>query len=191
MFPFFGVCDEWGRFLNENSETPVTIALVVAVAENGIIGRDGDLPWRLSNDLKLFRRLTMGKPVIMGRKTYESIGRPLDGRTNIIVTKRADFNDDRILVAQTPAEAVKLAKAAALSSGTDEIMVIGGAEIYSALMDSAHRIYLTRVHAEPEGDTRFPELPPDEWRQIAQEPLEMGEKDDHRATLLTLERCQK
>ena len=127
----------------------------------------------------------------MGRKTFESLGKPLDGRTNIIVTRRQDFTADGVLVAQTPEEAVKLAQTAAHASNSNEIMVIGGAEIYRALLSVADRIYLTRVCAAPDGDTRFPDLAPGEWHEVSREPLAKGENDDHAAVLLTMERAQK
>ena len=177
--------------MTEMAGPSAAIALVVAVAENGVIGRGGELPWRQSSDLKLFRRLTMGKPIIMGRKTYESIGKPLDGRTNIVVTRRPDFAPEGVVVAATPVEAVSFARTAAQGSGADEIMVIGGAEIYRALLDVADRIYLTRIQAAPYGDTRFPDLAPGEWQEISREPLAKGKNDDHAAVLLTMERTQK
>lgn len=164
------------------------ISIIVAAAENGVIGRDGDMPWHIPSDFKMFRRLTMGKPIIMGRKTFTAIGRPLDGRTNIVITRRDDLAADGIEVARSIDEAVAIADRAARTSGVDEIMVIGGAEIYRALLPLARRIYLTRVHAEPAGDTLFPALDPGHWCVAAREPLPRGDQDDHAATLLTLER---
>ena len=173
------------------TESDVTISLIVAAAENNVIGRAGGLPWHLSSDLKLFRRLTMGKPIVMGRKTFESIGRPLDGRTNIVITSRGDFDNDQIVVVGSAEAAVAAARQAAQVSGGDEIMVIGGSEIYRQLIDIADRIYLTRVHATPEGDAVFPALEPGNWREVAREALPKGERDQFSATLLTLERVQK
>ena len=172
------------------TEPDITISLIVAAAENNIIGRRGGLPWHLSNDLKLFRRLTLGKPVVMGRKTFESIGKPLDGRTNIVVSRRKDFAGHGAVVVATVEAALAEARKAAISAGADEIMVIGGSEIYRQLIVYADRIYLTRVHATPDGDTTFPEIDPEEWREAAREPLPKGQRDQFSATLVTLERVQ-
>jgi dihydrofolate reductase len=137
------------------------ISLIAALAENGVIGRDNALPWRLPADLARFRRLTLGKPVIMGRKTYESIGRPLPQRRNIVLSRQDLALPEGAVRADGPAAALELADGAA------ETMVIGGAEIYRLFLPLARRLYLTRVHAEIEGDTRFPPLPAAEWREVA------------------------
>jgi dihydrofolate reductase len=168
----------------------ITISLIVAAAENNVIGRSGGLPWRLSSDLKLFRTVTMGKPVVMGRRTFESIGKPLDGRTNIVITRRDDFTHDEVVVVASVEAALAAARSAAMATGADEIMIIGGSEIYRLLIVHAGRIYLTRVHATPEGDADFPELDPEEWHEVAREPLPKGQRDQHSATLVTLERVQ-
>ncbi len=167
---------------------PAKVCFVVAVAENGVIGVSGDLPWRLSSDLKLFRKMTMGKPVIMGRKTFESIGKPLDGRTNIVISRSKAVTNDEVIWVQTIEQAVVEGRKAASEVNAEEIMVIGGAEIYRALMPEVDRIYLTRVHASPAGDTVFPELDDKIWREIDSDPLPRGERDDYAATLITLER---
>lgn len=164
------------------------ISLIVAVAENGIIGRAGGLPWRLSSDLKTFRRLTMGKPMIMGRRTFKSIGKPLDGRDNIVVTRDPFFTREGVSVTDSAGDALTLARVLARTRGADEIMVIGGAEIYSAVMDRADRIYLTRVHAAVEGDRSFPDLDPAIWREVSREALAQGPKDEYASTLIVLER---
>lgn len=169
---------------------PAHLVMVVAVAENGVIGRQGDLPWRLSSDLKLFRRLTLGKPLIMGRKTFESIGKPLDGRDTIVVTRNPDFDAAGTLVADSFEAALRLGRDCAGARGADEIAVIGGAQIYRAAMPYTDRIYLTRVHAAPEGDTVFPGLAEADWREAAREPFAAGPKDDHDFTLVTLERLR-
>ncbi|MEM6497888.1 MAG: dihydrofolate reductase [Pseudomonadota bacterium] len=169
-------------------KSPAKVCFVVAVAENGVIGRSGDLPWRLSSDLKRFRKTTMGKPVIMGRKTFESIGKPLDGRANIVISRSAPASDDGVIWVQTIEQALDEARKAASEVSADEVMVIGGAEIYRALMPQVDRIYLTRVHASPDGDTVFPKLKDQEWREMDSEPLPRGERDDYAATLITLER---
>lgn len=165
------------------------LSLIVAVAENGVIGKDGRLPWRLSSDLKTFRRLTMGKPLVMGRKTYESLGRPLDGRDNIVVTRDPAFQAEGVSAVASVDEALTLARVLAATRGADEIMVIGGAEIFRLVLPLADRIYWTEVAASPEGDTVFPPLDGGEWREVSREPLPRGPKDDVDATLTVLERA--
>lgn len=138
-----------------------SIAIVVAMAENRVIGRDGTLPWHLPADMARFRALTMGKPIVMGRRTHESIGRALDGRHNIVVTRRPGY--------RAPGCAVTASLEAALeaASGTAEIAVIGGASIYEGALPIAARIHLTQVHASIDGDVRFPELEPGAWREVS------------------------
>lgn len=164
------------------------VSLIVAVSENGVIGRAGGLPWRLSSDLKTFRKLTMGKPIIMGRKTFQSIGRPLDGRENIVVTRDPAFDAAGVSTCETVADALTLARILAKTSGADEIMVIGGAEVYEAAFPVADRIYLTRVHADIEGDRHFAPLDAREWRETSAEPLPQGPRDDHASTLFIYDR---
>jgi len=138
------------------------ISLIVAVAENGVIGRENRLPWHLPEDLRHFKRVTMGHPVIMGRKTHESLGRPLPGRRNIVITRQPEY-------AAAGCEVVhSLAGALALCSGADEVFVIGGAAVYGEALPQASRIYLTRVRTAASGDTRFPPIPPD-FVEIARE----------------------
>jgi dihydrofolate reductase len=164
------------------------IALVVAVAENGVIGRQGQLPWRLPTDLKRFRRVTIGKPVIMGRKTYESIGKPLDGRDNIVVTRQPDFAPQGIYVVGSLEEAVALARTLAASRGADEIAVIGGADIFRAALPLADRVYLTIVHGTPQGDVLLDAFDMRLWRETAREPMQRGPGDEFAADFLVLER---
>lgn len=167
----------------------IPISLIVAVAKNGVIGRDGDLPWRLSTDLKLFRRLTMGKPVVMGRKTWATLQRkPLDGRDNIVVTRDTGFAADGAIVVGSIDAAIETALEAAAARGADEIMVIGGAEIYRATLPVADRIYLTEVAAEPDGDAHFPQLSSAEWRTVSEQSIDRGPKDEYAAVLKVLER---
>lgn len=168
-----------------------TITLVVAVAENGVIGRRGALPWRVPSDLKTFRRLTLGKPVIMGRKTYASIGKPLDGRDNIVVTRDAAFGADGVERAAGIEEAMALARTRAVARGVDEIMIIGGAEIFAAVLPMADRIWLTRIHARPEGDTFFPEPDPRSWREVSRTPIAPDARDEAPATLVEYERAAR
>lgn len=164
------------------------ISLIVAVAENGVIGRDGSLPWRMPSDLKTFRRLTMGKPVVMGRRTFQSIGKPLDGRDNIVVTRDPQFQADGVSACETASEALTLARVLATTRGADEIMVIGGAQLYDAVLPIADRIYYTIIHGSPEGDRHFGPLDPAHWHQVSRESLPKGERDDHPATLVIYDR---
>lgn len=166
----------------------VRIALVVAVAENGVIGNDGALPWRLSSDLKFFRKITMNKPVIMGRKTYDSIGKPLDGRDNIVVTRNRKFQAPGIVVAFDLEQALRLARERAAERGANEISVIGGAEIYSLVLPQADIIYLTEVHAAPEGDTLFPEFDKTAWCEVSRVRHSAGTKDSADFSFVVLER---
>lgn len=164
------------------------IAFVVAVAENGVIGKDGKLPWHISSDLKFFRRITMNKPVVMGRKTYESIGKPLDGRDNIVITRNRDFTAEGVFVVATIEEALALARAKAAERGSDEIPVIGGAQIYDLTLPLADVIYLTEVHGSPEGDAFFPEIDRSVWKEVSRERFEAGPRDSTDFSLVVLER---
>ncbi len=138
------------------------IAFVVAVAENGVIGSHGKLPWRIPEDMKWFKEKTMGKPIVMGRKTWQSFPRkPLPGRTNIVVTRDGTFAAEGAITAPTLDHAL----AVALRENPSEIMIIGGAEIYRALLPKADRIYLTSVHGEFEGDTYFPPIDRADWSE--------------------------
>ncbi len=139
------------------------ISIIVAMAEGGVIGLDGGMPWHISADLKHFKAVTMGKPIIMGRKTCESIGRALPGRTNIVITRQADY------VAEGMAVANSLDAALDLAGEAEEAMIIGGAEIYRAALPGAGRIYLTEVGGEPEGDVYFPRFERGEWEETERE----------------------
>lgn len=165
------------------------ISLIVAVAENGVIGRGGALPWHVPSDLKTFRRITMGRPVIMGRTTYASIGKPLPGRNNIVVTRDAGFRVAGTDRAASIDEALDIARRKAAERGVDEIMVIGGAEIFALTLPLADRIYLTRIHARPDGDVTFPEPDRNIWREVSRSPVAPDPRDDAAATLLILERA--
>ena len=146
------------------------ISLLVAMAKNRVIGADNRIPWHLPNELKLFKNLTMGHHIVMGRKTHESIGRLLPGRTTVIVTRQDDYTVPGAIVTHTIEEALDAAR------GDDEIFVIGGAEIFRETLPIADRIYLTIVDAEPEGDTFMPELDPSEWRETSAQQFEPDEK---------------
>lgn len=164
------------------------IVIVVAVARNGIIGARGGLPWRLRSDLKRFRALTMGKPVVMGRKTFESIGRPLDGRTNIVISRQPGFRPDGVVIAGDFDQALRLARSAAAANGAAEICVIGGAAVFEAALPLASVLLVTHVDLEPEGDVRFPDIDPSRWAEAGREVLPMSEGDSAQATLVTYRR---
>ncbi len=164
----------------------VRVALVAAVAENGVIGSGGRMPWRLSTDLRRFKQLTMGKPVVMGRKTFESIGKPLAGRVNIVISRQPDLAPDGALVATDLDEALALARAHA--DAGDVAMVIGGGQIYAAAISRADRLYITHVAASPAGDTYFPSIDPAEWRVISREAVPAGDEDSVATTFVVYER---
>jgi dihydrofolate reductase len=145
------------------------VSLIVAAADNDVIGRDNKLPWHLPEDLGYFKRMTMGKPVVMGRKTFESIGRPLPGRTNIVITRNLDWRAEGVRALADLEAALALAQEIALIDGVEELMVVGGAEIYAAALPLADRIYLTRVHADVAGDARLPAIDWAEWRELGRE----------------------
>ncbi|EJN15089.1 dihydrofolate reductase [Bradyrhizobium sp. YR681] len=142
------------------------IVFVVAIAENGVIGAGGAMPWRMKSDMQRFKALTIGKPVIMGRKTFESLRRPLPGRTNIVITRDADYRAAGAVVTTSSADAGAVALGDALRRSVTEIAVIGGAEIYRRWLDRADRLEITEVHARPEGDTHF-DIDRAEWDEVA------------------------
>jgi dihydrofolate reductase len=161
------------------------IALVVAVSRNGVIGRDGGLPWHISSDLKRFKAITLGKPVIMGRRTWESLPRkPLPGRSNIVVTRQAGFAAEGAVVVGD----VQAALAVAALEQPAEICVIGGGDIYRQTLAQAGRIYLTEVQMDAEGDTHFPTLDPAAWGEVSREEVMAGPKDSAGFVLRVLER---
>ena len=171
--------------------TGLRLTLVVAVARNGVIGAHGQLPWRLKSDLRRFRALTMGKPVVMGRKTFLSIGKPLDGRDNVVVATWPGFAPEGIHVAADLPAALRLAESLAAKRGADEICVIGGGTVFAATLPQADRLLLTEVDAEPEGDVWFPPIPAGEWVEITRETLPRAEGDTADAVLVTLERRRR
>ena len=144
------------------------VTLIVAAADNGVIGRDNQLPWHLPDDLKRFKQLTMGKPIVMGRKTFESIGKPLPGRLNIVVTRDANYRRDGVSVVHDVPGALAAAGDAA------EVMIIGGADLFRLFLPRAGRVHLTRVHADVVGDVRWVDL--DEWRLVGSEPHAADER---------------
>jgi dihydrofolate reductase len=164
------------------------VCIVVAVADNGVIGRDGTLPWRISSDLKTFRRLTMGKPLIMGRRTFQSLKKPLDGRDNIVVTRNAGYRPEGAIIATDFDAALGIARECATERGVDEIAVIGGTSVFAEALPIADRIYKTEVHGSPGGDAYFPPIDWSAWHEVAREPLPRGPNDDFAATLIELRR---
>lgn len=142
------------------------LSVIVAQSQNRVIGINNKLPWYLPEDLKYFKQITQGKPIIMGRKTYESIGRPLPGRTNIVITRDGCYQAPGIKVVHTLDEALELAEQQALIDGSEEALVIGGSEIYALTLPQADRLYLTQVHAQVEGDAYFPALDEEQWQEI-------------------------
>lgn len=159
----------------------MNIALVAAVAENGVIGRDNGLPWRLSTDMKRFKATTMGKPIVMGRKTWESFPkRPLPGRPNIVITRDRSFRADGADVVHSLNDALTLAGIRArCTPGADEACVVGGGEIYAQAIARADTLYITHVSTRPDGDTRFPDIDPRIWEAARAQDVPAGEKDSH------------
>jgi dihydrofolate reductase len=142
------------------------IAMIAAVAENGVIGSDQSIPWRIPSDTAFFKRTTMGKPMVMGRKQFETVGKPLPGRTNIIVTRQSGYQPEGVLVFSSIEAALAEAQRIAERDGVDEVMVIGGGEIYGQVLSQAERLYITHVDLSPEGEVRFPEIAPEEWSVV-------------------------
>ena len=166
------------------------IALVAAVARNGVIGRDNGLPWRLSSDLKRFKEVTIGKPLIVGRRNHEAIGRPLPGRQTVVMTRDRSFREAGVHVAHDLGDALGLAEALAEEMGADEIICAGGGEIYRLFMPKASRMRLTEVEAEPEGDILYPGYDPAHWREIFNERHAAGGRDDFAFTYRDLVRIR-
>jgi dihydrofolate reductase len=160
------------------------ISFVVAAANNNVIGKDNQLVWNLPNDMKFFKNVTWGMPVVMGRKTFESLGKPLPGRKNIILTRQPGWKVKGTVAVKNFEDAVMLVK----EMDVKEMMVIGGGEIFKLLFDKAKRIYLTRVDAEPEGDTYFPAIDPKQWRLVSQSNHEADEKHAYNYSFQVWER---
>ena len=159
--------------------------LVAAIGENLVIGRDGQLPWRLKSDLQHFRKVTLNRPVVMGRKTHESIGKLLPGRTNIVLSRDLTLVAQGAVLATSLDAALSFARADAAKRGVDEIMVIGGSDIFAATMPLADRLEITHVHTAPEGDAVFPAIDPEVWQEIWREEHYAGPDDDADFTLAT------
>jgi len=150
-------------------DTDMDVVLVVAVARNGVIGAKGTMPWHLPADLKHFKAKTLGKPMIMGRKTFDSIGRPLPGRDTVVITRQSDFAVEGVHVAPSLEAALPLAEKLAKARAVQEIAVVGGGQIYAQVMPLATRIEYTEIDLEPEGDAHFPPLDPNEWIELSRE----------------------
>ena len=165
------------------------ITFVVAVSRNGVIGREGGLPWHISSDLKRFKEITMGKPVIMGRKTWESLPlKPLPGRLNLVLSRDESFTARGAVVCTTLDEAVEIARETAEEDGVGEICVIGGVALFEKALPRAKRLYLTEVEAAPDGDVMFPAFDEGAWTEVSSEAHPAGEKDDHGFVFRLLER---
>lgn len=166
------------------------LVLVAAIGENGVIGREGQLPWRLKSDLQHFKRVTLNRPVIMGRKTFESIGRPLKDRTNIILSRDLGLRAPGAVLATSFDAAIAVARDDARKRGVREIMIIGGSDVFALAMPRADRLEITRVRAAPEGDVLFPPIDPAQWRETYREDRSRGPDDDADFTILTYERVR-
>jgi dihydrofolate reductase len=167
----------------------IPIAIVVARAANGVIGRDGGLPWRLKSDMAWFKASTMGKPILMGRKTWESLPkRPLPGRLNVVLSRDDSFDPQGAVYSDDFSEALAIAREQAADDGAAEVCVIGGEALFAAALPKAKRLYLTEVQAEVDGDARFPDFDEGEWREVFREAHPAGEDDDHAFVLRVLER---
>jgi dihydrofolate reductase len=163
----------------------VPVAMIAAIGENRVIGSEGRIPWRLPTDFAHFKRMTLGKPLIMGRKTFESIGKPLPGRANIVVSRQPDYAPEGVIVCASLNAALRRAQAIAQTDGADEVMIGGGAEIYSEAMPLADRLYITHVAAAPEGDAKFPSIDPDSWKIAHRHDIARGDRDSADFTVLT------
>ncbi|MBB2674988.1 UNVERIFIED_ORG: dihydrofolate reductase [Rhizobium esperanzae] len=162
--------------------------IIAAVARNGTIGRDGDMPWRLSSDLKRFKALTLGKPVVMGRKTYDSIGKPLPGRPNVVISRQAAIDHPDVNMAHSLPEAMDAADRLAREIAADEICIIGGGQIYAQAINLADRMCITHVEADLDGDASFPAIDPDLWRAAETVAVPAGEKDSYPTRYVVYER---
>lgn len=152
-------------------------ALMVAMARNRVIGRNDALPWYLPEDLKYFKRMTLGKPIIMGRKTFESIGKPLPGRANLVVTRNPNWGHAGVRVFHDLESAYRSAEAQAAIDGVEEVVIIGGGEIFAEALPDAERLYLTEVHADVEGDAYFPEVDWGQWHEVKREDFARSENN--------------
>ena len=154
------------------------IAMIAGVAENGVIGSEQTIPWRVPSDMAFFKATTMGKPIVMGRKQYETVGRPLPGRTNIVITRQQGYRPEGVLVFHDVETALAEAAIIADADDVDEIMIIGGGELYAQLMERADRLYIPHIDLPPAGDVRFPAIDPTKWAVVAEPEVLPSPKDD-------------
>ncbi|MDX1734942.1 MAG: dihydrofolate reductase [Halioglobus sp.] len=167
----------------------LTLAIIVAVADNGVIGRGDALPWHLPDDLQYFKSVTMGKPIVMGRKTFESIGRPLPGRTNIVISRDPAYRPHGATAVTSLPDALSLAEDVALIDGVEEALVIGGAEIYALALPLAGRLYVTEVHASVEGDVVFPQVDWGRWREVSRQRRDAVDPNPYDYSFVVYERA--
>lgn len=168
----------------------IKIAMIAGVAENGVIGSDQTIPWRVPSDMAFFKRTTMGKPIIMGRKQFETVGKPLPGRTNIVVTRQRDYQPEGVLVVHDIETALEQARRIAEADGVDEIMIIGGGELYAQLMGRADRLYITHIDLHPTGDVLFPAIAPEQWTVVDLPEVAPSPKDEASYRVKVYERRQ-
>jgi dihydrofolate reductase len=164
------------------------LTMIWAMSRNRTIGRNNALPWHLPEDMKYFKRVTMGKPIIMGRKTWESIGRPLPGRSNIVITRDSSYTAEGVKIVRTLEEAISLAQSIALIDGAEEAVVIGGAQIYALALPLADRLYMTQVHAEVEGDAFFPQFDLTQWNELGREDFSAAGPNPYDYSFVVLDR---
>lgn len=164
------------------------LAIIVAQASNRVIGVNNKLPWHLPEDLRYFKQVTMGKPIIMGRNTFESIGRPLPGRENIVISRQSNYAPDGVKVVDSLDVAYELAESIGLVNGIDEAMVIGGAQIYEQALPKAERLYLTQVEAEIDGDAWFPEFQQNDWKEVGRENFSAEGPNPYNYSFIVLDR---
>lgn len=167
----------------------MTISMIAAVSKNGIIGRDGDMPWRLSTDLKRFKKVTMGCPIIIGRKTFQTFGGPLPGRQNVVIS-RSPFEADGITNTHSLEDAIKIASETAHNDGKDEVFIAGGGQIYKLGLLLADRLYITHIDAEIDGDTKFPNIDSETWNITHEENVPAGEKDNYATRYVIYDRSE-
>ncbi|WP_208435945.1 dihydrofolate reductase [Bartonella phoceensis] len=166
----------------------VPVCLIAAVAENGVIGREGTMPWHLSTDLQRFKALTFGNPVIMGRKTWDSLGRSLPGRTNIVITRNGTFMAEGAVIVRSLSQACSVAKEVAFQNGADAIFIIGGGEIFQQGLHIADKIFLTEILASIKGDSFFPIFDKEKWTIVQTQYISEGDKDSHPTRFVVYER---
>ena len=174
--------------IGTDRKAALDVTIVVAVTRNGVIGRDGDMPWRMPSSLRRFRSLTLGRPMIMGRKTFQAIGRVLDGRDTIVVTRDPSFQAAGTHRAGSLDEALALANKLAEARGVDEVIIAGGGEIYGVALPYATEVQIDLIETEVQGDTRFPALDPSEWCEVERSAIEPHARDEHAATAIVFRR---